>query len=137
MPQLEFEKKKWEIPDGDSACRAWQLYFKELKRHFGKDQAKHIWLVTWNEVGSASCLAQTWFNKWQKHAGLDVGNAAFDIANSTQDMVTNFFGMGANVTKLLRYGVPVALGLLMVGIFYRIVKSKDGNVPLTPMQLLK
>lgn len=114
MAQLTYRNKVWNIPESNFECNSWQVYYQDLKSSFGKNNARMIWLATWQLEKSPSCLANTAFNDWQKKAGLDVGNAGFDLLSGAAEMANGIFGLPGTVSRVLNYGIPIAIGGIVV-----------------------
>jgi len=129
MQQLEYRKQVWDIPESDSPCDAWKTYLQKLERAFGKRHAREIWLLTWQQNGSATCTMNAQFNQWLKRKGIDVSNAATRAIASSGKLVDNVLSMGANAAALLRVGVPVALVLIVSLIGYGAYRSiRNGGI---------
>jgi hypothetical protein len=126
MAQLEFRKKSWEIPDSDTPCESWTIYYDQLEKEFGKQRARQAWLITWEQNGSTSCTTNAKFNRWLKRKDIDVSSAATRLLASGSEMVTNVVGMGANLTTVLKYGVPVALVGVIAIVVYRFATAGGG-----------
>lgn len=130
MAQIQFENKAWEVPESASPCESWTVFFEQLEKAFGKQNARMIWLATWQHNGSATCTTNTSFNKWASRNGIDVSNAATRTIASSSKMVTNIVDMGANMTTLIKYGLPVAgVGLLLIAGFGLYRSMKTGELP--------
>ena len=138
MAQLEFRNTVWEVPESSSLCASWKIYFNQLKAEFGKQNARQIWLLTWEQNGSNTCTTDAEFNQWLQQNDIDVSNAATRAIASGGKLVNNVLGLGASLTSFMRVVVPVAL-LLVLGLvaFGAYRSAKTGKLPgianLTPV----
>lgn len=111
------------IPEKSSACSEWISYFKKLEEKFGAENAKTIWLKTWQVNGStATCTSRPDFNTFFKKQDIDVTNLATSAVASAADLGGSILGLGKGFTKVLTYGVPVVLTAVIAAVLYAIVK---------------
>lgn len=128
MAQLVHNGKTWEIPDADSPCQSWTIYFEELEQAFDTLEARKTWLLTWQHQGNTTCTMNAGFNEWFAGKGIDVSNAATRTIASTAAVVENVAGLSANLTGLLKKGVPVILVGAAAFIAYQVYQTvKSGN----------
>ena len=74
------------IPEKSSECSEWISYFKKLEEKFGAENAKTIWLKTWQVNGStAACTSRPDFNAFFKKQDIDVTNIATSAVASAAD----------------------------------------------------
>lgn len=135
------------IPEKSSECSEWISYYKRLEKKFGAENAKTIWLKTWQVNGSvASCTTRPDFNAFFKKHDIDVTNMATAAVASVADMGGSLMGLGKTFTKMLVYGVPIVITLVVGAVVYAVVKVAGNATPkdvasLTPQgraaQLLK
>ena len=64
MPQLTFNKQIWSIPEKDAEYPIWQVYFDKLKDAFDTENARNIWLLTWQVNGQALLTGNKDFLDW-------------------------------------------------------------------------
>lgn len=126
------------IPEKSSECSEWISYFKKLEEKFGAENAKTIWLKTWQVNGStASCTTRPDFNAFFKKHDIDVTNLATSAVASAADLGGSIMGLGKGITQVLTYGVPIVLTAVIAAILYAIVKVSQNTtvsdiVALTP-----
>ncbi|MFY9308637.1 MAG: hypothetical protein WAQ28_06230 [Bacteroidia bacterium] len=126
------------IPEKSSECSEWISYFKKLEAKFGAENAKTIWLKTWQVNGStASCTTRPDFNTFFKKQDIDVTNLATAAVASASDLGSSIMGLGKGLTKILTYGVPIVATAIIATILYTIVKvakntTASNVVALTP-----
>lgn len=124
------------IPEKSSECSEWISYFKKLDEKFGAENAKTIWLKTWQVNGSVtSCTTRPDFNAFFKKQDIDVTNLATSTIASAADLGGSILGLGKGVTKVLTYGVPIALGLVLLAIVYAFIRISK-NTTATDLSLL-
>lgn len=123
MPQISVGNKSFYIPDEDSPCELWRAYFVKLKKEVGRNNARIIWLLTWEENGSISCTTNNEFNQWLKKNDIDVSNAATRAVADVSAIGGNILGLGKNLSKVLSIGIPVVLGAVVVLILVLLFKS--------------
>ena len=75
MPQLTFNKQIWSIPEKDAEYPIWQVYFEKLKDAFDTENARNIWLLTWQVNGQALLTGNKDFLDWLQKNKIDVSNA--------------------------------------------------------------
>lgn len=111
------------IPEKSSECSEWISYFKKLEATFGAENAKTIWLKTWQVNGSvASCTTRPDFNAFFKKQDIDVTNLATSAMASVADLGGSVMGMGKSLTKVLTYGIPIVLTVVLGAIIYSVVR---------------
>ncbi|MGB3467072.1 MAG: hypothetical protein WBA74_17455, partial [Cyclobacteriaceae bacterium] len=84
----------------------------------GKNNARMLWLITWQENGSAGCLVKSNFVSWLKRNDLDVTNAATNAIADLSDIGDNLLGIGKGLTTLVRKGAPLALAIATVLVLF-------------------
>ena len=118
------------IPEKSSECSEWISYFKKLDEKFGSENAKTIWLKTWQVNGSVTaCTTRPDFNTFFKKQDIDVTNLATSALASAADLGGSILGLGKGITKVLTYGVPVVLTAVIAAILYAIVKVSQNTTP--------
>lgn len=111
------------IPEKSSECSEWISYFKKLEEKFESENAKILWLKTWQVNGStAACTSRPDFNAFFKKQDIDVTNLATSTIASAADLGGSIFGLGKGITKVLTYGVPIVFAAVIAAILYAIVK---------------
>ncbi len=108
--QLSIGNQTFIIPDTESPCDAWRVYYDQLKRSVGKTNAQTIWLLTWGQNGSISCTTNADFNDWLKKQGLEVSSATTRLIADLSGIGGNVLGLGKNLTKAMAIGTPILLG---------------------------
>ena len=126
------------IPEPNDPCNLWVSYFDKLKSIVGKENARVLWLVTWQNNGASSCTTSPEFNGWLRKQNIDVSNAATRAIADASQIGSNFMGLGKNLSKILSIGVPITLAIVLVvilGILWNTSKEVDAKdlVQLTPM----
>ena len=118
------------IPEKSSECSEWISYYKKLDSKFGAENAKTIWLKTWQVNGStASCTTRPDFNAFFKKHDIDVTNLATSAMASVADMGGSLMGLGKGITKMLVYGVPIVLTVVIGAIVYSVVRVAKNATP--------
>lgn len=118
------------IPEKSSECSEWISYYKKLDSKFGAENAKTIWLKTWQVNGStASCTTRPDFNAFFKKHDIDVTNLATSAVASVADMGGSLMGLGKGITKMLVYGVPIVLTVVIGAIVYSVVRVAKNATP--------
>lgn len=133
--QVNLDNRIFLIPEADDPCDFWTSYFAKLKSELGKENAKMIWLITWKTNGSATCTTSPNFNKWLQKNNLDVSNMATRTISDLSEIGGNLFGLGKNLTKILSIGVPVILGIVLVGIIV-LLRNSTKNADVTDLAML-
>ena len=127
--QVKVRDKVWEIPESNSPCEQWRIYFDQLKKELGEVNARLVWLITWQSNGSASCTTNADFNAWLKQNEIDVSSAATRAVADVSSIGGNILGLGKNLTKMISVGVPVVLGLVLLVVLYGLYKTvREVNV---------
>ena len=117
------------IPESEDPCALWMEYFSKLKKELGRSNARTVWLVTWKEKGAVSCLTNPSFNSWLQKNNIDVSNAATRTISDLSEIGGNVLGISKNITKVLSIGVPIVLGVALVGVVVLLKNTaKDGNI---------
>ncbi len=111
------------IPESSSECPEWTAYFKKLEDRFGEENARLVWLKTWQVNGSTSCTTKPEFLVFLKKHNIDVSNVATKAIADISEIGGNIMGLGKNITKILSIGIPVTLGLVVLIILYFIFKT--------------
>lgn len=124
------------IPEKSSECSEWIVYFKKLSERFGKENAKTIWLKTWQVYGSAmSCTTRPDFNKFFKENDIDVSNLATSAVANVADLGGSIMGFGKGMTKVLMYGVPAVATSIIVVILIVVLRASKNVKPQDLMNL--
>ena len=100
------------IPESGSPCDTWRVYFSKLKKKFGSDNAKTIWLFTWAANGDSTCTTNSEFNKFLSKNDIDVSSAATRAVADITSIGDNILGGFKSMTKL----VPIVAGVALVGV---------------------
>lgn len=133
--QVNLDNRIFLIPEVDDPCDFWTSYFGKLKSELGKENAKMIWLITWKTNGSTACATSPNFNNWLRKNNLDVSNMATRTIADLSEIGGNLFGLGKNLTKILSIGVPVILGIVLVGIIV-LLRNSTKNTDVTDLAML-
>ena len=118
MSQIKVCNKVWEIPESNSACEQWRIYFSKLKSEFGQENARMIWLITWQTNGSTSCTTNAGFNDWLKKNNIDVSSASTRAIADMSQIGSNILGFGKNITGMLQVALPATLGIGLIIVLY-------------------
>ena len=111
------------IPEKSSECSEWISYFKKLEEKFGAENAKTIWLKTWQVNGStAACTSRPDFNAFFKKQDIDVTNKATSASASAADLGGSILGLGKGITKVLTYGLPIVITAGIAAFLYAVIK---------------
>lgn len=121
--EVKVRDKVWEIPESNSACEQWRIYFDQLKKDLGEENARLVWLITWQINGSTSCTTNSEFNAWLRQHEIDVSSAATRAVADASSIGGNILGLGKNLTKMISVGVPVVLGLVLMVVLYALYKT--------------
>jgi len=133
--QVNLDNRTFLIPEAGDPCDFWTSYFAKLRSELGKENAKMIWLITWKTNGSATCTTSPNFNKWLQKNDLDVSNMATRTIADLSEIGGNIFGLGKNLTKILSIGVPVILGVVLIGIIV-LLRNSAKNADVTDLAML-
>lgn len=133
--QVTIDNRIFLVPEADDPCDFWTSYFAKLRREIGRENAKMIWLITWKTNGSTACTTSPGFNKWLKKNNLDVSNMATRTIADLSEIGGNLFGLGKSLTKVLSIGVPVILGVVLVGIII-LLKNSSKNADVSDIAML-
>lgn len=133
--QVNLDNRIFLIPEADDPCDFWTSYFAKLRSELGKENAKMIWLITWKTNGSNACTTSPNFNKWLQKNDLDVSNMVTRTIADLSEIGGNLFGLGKNLTKILSIGVPVILGVVLVGIIV-LLRNSTKNTNVTDLTML-
>lgn len=133
--QVNLDNRIFLIPEADDPCDFWTSYFAKLRSELGRENAKMIWLITWKANGSNACTTSPNFNKWLQKNDLDVSNMATRTIADLSEIGGNLFGLGKNLTKILSIGVPVILGVVLVGIIV-LLRNSTKNANVTDLTML-
>lgn len=132
---IEAHKRTFLIPEQGDPCTIWIGYFKKLKKEVGKANAKMLWLLTWKSNGSLVCTTNPNFSKWLQKNDLDVSNLATRSISDISEIGGNLFGMGKNITSVMRIGVPVVLGIGLV-VLIVVLRNTSKNATITDLAML-
>ena len=121
--ELKVRDKVWEIPESGSACEQWRIYFDQLRKELGEENARLVWLITWQSNGSTSCTTNAEFNSWLRKNGIDVSSAATRAVADISSIGGNILGLGKNLTSMISIGVPITLGVILLIILYMLFKT--------------
>lgn len=123
MAELTVGSRIFLIPDQGSPCDTWRVYFEKLKSQVGSDNAKIIWLMTWDKNGSTQCTTNADFNKFLKRNDIDVSSAATRAIADLSEIGGNILGMGKTMSKLLSIGAPLIFGTVLVTVVLLLLKA--------------
>lgn len=121
--QVTAKNKKFLIPQKGDPCALWQGYYNSLKKEIGAENARMIWLITWNENGSSTCTTSAEFNRFLQQNKIDVSSAATRAVADISAMGGNILGLGKTLTKVISIGVPVVLTVVLIGIIIMLIKT--------------
>lgn len=129
MAAVQIDKKSFFIPEKSSPCELWKTYFQQLRKEVGRENARLIWLITWQANGSASCTANPEFYRWLKQNNIDVSNTATRAVADMSQIGHNVLGLGKRLTGILSVGIPLALaGVLILVIVILINSAKNADL---------
>jgi len=115
-----------QIPTPNSPCDLWKTYLQQLQKEVGKENAKVLWLMTWQENGAVSCTTNPSFNDFLKRNGIEVSNLATKAIAESSELGMNILGLGKRLSKFISIGVPIALtGALAVILFMLFKTAKE------------
>ncbi|MEL6717552.1 MAG: hypothetical protein AAFO82_00050 [Bacteroidota bacterium] len=114
------------IPNSNSPCDLWKTYLQQLQKEVGKENAKVLWLMTWQENGAVSCTTNPSFNDFLKKNDIEVSNLATKAIAESSELGMNILGLGKRLSKFISIGVPIALtGALAVILFMLFKTAKE------------
>ena len=111
------------IPESSAACGEWIAYFKKLEDKFGAENAKMIWLRTWQANGSSMCTSNSDFTKFLKKHDIDVSNIGTRLLAGAGDLGEGILGAGISLTKIIQYGIPIIGLAVVLGIVIMVARS--------------
>jgi uncharacterized membrane protein YphA (DoxX/SURF4 family) len=114
------------IPDKDSPCESWKLYFEALSKKYGAANAREAWLYTFNQSGNTSCTKDKAFNAWATKNKVGVADGVDKAIAGVSGIGQNIIGGIGTLTGLTPKLAAVALsGSLAIVFFllYRISKQ--------------
>lgn len=123
MAEVTVGKKVFLIPDPGSPCDTWRVYFEKLRSQVGKDNAKIIWLMTWEKNGSAKCTTNADFNNFLKKNDIDVSSAATRAIADVSAIGGNILGLGKTMSKMLSIGVPLVFASMLIVVIMLLIKA--------------
>jgi len=120
------------IPTTESPCEMWKGYFTSLKKIVGQENAKLIWLVTWQQNGAVSCTTNADFNRWLAGNSIDVSSAATRAVADLSKVGQNILGLGKRITGILSVGLPIVLAIALILVLIMVYNStrKTGRISL-------
>ena len=130
MASIEMDGRVFLIPEPESPCDLWRSYFEKLKDAVGTENARMLWLVTWQANGDHYCTTNAEFNRFLSRNRIDVSSAASRAVADVNQIGSNVLGLGKNLTKVLSVGIPIAagVGLLIVLYFlFRTARNTDAT----------
>ena len=71
---------------------------------------------------TTACTTRPDFNAFFKKQDIDVTNLATSTIASAADLGGSILGLGKGFTKVLMYGVPIVLTVVLAAIVYAVVK---------------
>lgn len=114
------------IPDKDSPCQSWKLYFEALVKKYGVSNAREAWLYTFNQSGNSSCTKDKAFNSWaakNKIAVADgVDKAIAGVSGIGQNIINGIGSITGLTPKVATVALIGGLGITLF-LFYRIAKQ--------------
>ena len=117
------------IPESKAQVAEWMAYFDKLKEKFGEDNARVIWLRTWQVNGSVSLTTRPEFSAYLKKHDIDVSNAATRAVADISQIGSSMAGLGKNLSKGLAVGIPLTLGVVVILILFFLYKTtRDTNI---------
>ena len=114
------------IPNKDSACESWKLYFEALSNKYGEANAREAWLYTFNQSGNTSCTKDKAFNVWAAKNKVGVADGLDKAIAGVSGIGQNIIGGIGTLTGLTPKLAAVALtsGLaIVIFLVYRISKQ--------------
>lgn len=114
------------IPDKDSSCESWKLYFEALSKKYGTANAREAWLYTFNQSGNTSCTKSKAFNAWAAKNKVGVADGVDKAIAGVSGIGQNIIGGIGTLTGLTPKLAAVALtGGIVLTLFlvYRISKQ--------------
>jgi hypothetical protein len=123
MAEVTVGKKVFLIPDRGSPCDTWRVYFEKLRSQVGSDNARTIWLMTWDKNGSSQCTTNADFNKFLKKNDIDVSSAATRAIADLSAIGGNILGMGKTMSKMMAIGAPVLFGSMLLVVVLLLLKA--------------
>ncbi|GAA0892646.1 hypothetical protein GCM10009122_23250 [Fulvivirga kasyanovii] len=115
---IKVSDKTFVIPESSSPCDMWRAYFNKLKKEMGHENAKMIWLMTWQSNGATACTTSADFNKWLKKNDIDVSSATGRAIADFTGIGSNILGFGKGLTKTLSIAIPLTLAGVVAAILF-------------------
>jgi len=116
------------IPDSNSNCAAWKIYYKNLDKRFSRNRSNEIFLLTWQYNGSTSCTTDADFNEYFAKKGMNLPGALAGALASYKKTAGGMFNTLANVTTFTLYAIPIiAGGALLIILYYLFNLAKKGD----------
>lgn len=136
MASLEIEGRVFLIPEPESPCDLWRSYFEKLKDAVGTENARMLWLLTWQANGDQYCTTNAEFNRFLSRNRIDVSSAASRAVADVSQIGSNVLGLGKNLTRVLSVGIPVAAGLGLLIVLYFLFRTarNTGAADFIPMK---
>ena len=124
------------IPTSNSPKGQWITYYKNLEKNFSKNDAKEIFLITWQYEGAFSHTTDPEFNDFFAKKGINLPNAtglliagSRSAAGGVADLVSSAFNIG-------KYAVPIITGsVLLIVLYFLFNVAKKGNISDVAMAL--
>ncbi len=116
------------IPDKDSPCESWKLYFEALTNNYGETNAREAWLYTFNQNGNSSCTKDKAFNAWAAKNKVGVADGVDKAIAGVSTIGQNIIGGIGKITGLTPKLAAIALTggvVLTLFLLYRIVKQAE------------
>ena len=128
---IQVAQTNYIIPGKDSPCNAWQHYYSQLRKAFGKQFAASAWLLTWQKNGSQLCTTDAAFNKWLVSNQIDVSTTATRAVADLSDIGSNILGTGKSLSsvvsalpKILLFG-GISVLLLFIYLVFNSIKNQQ------------
>jgi hypothetical protein len=114
------------IPDKDSACQSWKLYYTALVKSYGATNAREAWLYTFNQSGNSTCTKDKSFNTWAAKNKIDVADgvdkAIAGVSGIGNNIISGFGTLTGLTPKVATVAIIGGLGITLF-LFYRIAKQ--------------
>ena len=129
MASIEMDGRVFLIPEPESPCDLWRSYFSKLKEAVGSENARMLWLLTWQANGDGYCTTNAEFNRWLSRNRIDVSSAATRAVADVGQIGSNMLGLGRNFTKVLSVGIPILAGAGLLLVLYFLFRTAKKGSP--------
>ncbi len=108
-------------PDTYWKCADWWIWHKRLKEKYGRKKANEVWLQAWEKQGAwdyplNACRYNSDFVNYLLKEGIDIRSFISAIFTNTAETAVNTTSAISSLSRNLNWILPVAGGLLVLGV---------------------